>query len=362
MPDRTPSKSYSEPIPEATTPQQEAEPEPEPESGYGAQNAGYGAPSQMLALVQAGSPGHRPYATHKLSDALEHSMECGTPAHTVQAQAPTGKPRADGGVPQKTYTIAVWTGTISDDDKKQWWYLPSDHGEWTRKYETLKKSRLMEYGVQSAEARDAKALDLMHNPLPLLREFASTSPHTCGPVYVQLIGEKTTPGPNGPDGKPGAATVETVLSKPQKLANSEEPSKIFEPGGVDEFAVTCRELDDIVGVEFFIGDPKIDGADFVQGDWNDKRWKVERVAVTCVQHDSGNGGGCCGSMFRKKKGEFAEESGLAGNNQQWHFVCSPDKQWVGKLPPVPDKLHIERTKRHNRNDRDWAASMCCASR
>jgi hypothetical protein len=360
MPDKTPSKSVAEPIPEAETPQ--PQPEPELESGYSPQNAGYGnSPSQKLDLaVEAPSPGHRPYATHKLSDSLEHSMDCGTAAHTVQAKARTAPD--NGGVPQKTYTIAVWTGEIDDDDRKQWWYLPSDRGEWTKKYEALKKSRLMEYGVQESEARVAKGLDLMDNPLPLSSKFASTSEHTCGPVYVQLIGEKTKPGPTETDGRLGEETVEKVLSKPQKLANSEDPSKIFVPGDVDEFAVTCGELGDIVGVEFFIGDPKIDGADYVPGDWNDKRWKVEKVAVTCVQHDTGSGGGCCGSMFRKKKGEFAGESGLAGNNLQWHFVCSPDKKWVGKLPPVPDKLHIERTKRHNQKDRDWAASLCCASR
>ena len=118
MPDKTPSKSVAEPIPEAETPQ--PQPEPELESGYSPQNAGYGnSPSQKLDLaVEAPSPGHRPYATHKLSDSLEHSMDCGTAAHTVQAKARTAPD--NGGVPQKTYTIAVWTGEIDDDDRKQW--------------------------------------------------------------------------------------------------------------------------------------------------------------------------------------------------------------------------------------------------
>eukprot|EP01046_Picozoa_sp_COSAG06_P072915 COSAG06_NODE_21554_length_753_cov_0.836391_1_plen_109_part_01 len=109
MPDKTPSKSVAEPIPEAETPQ------PQPE---------------LDLAVEAPSPGHRPYATHKLSDSLEHSMDCGTAAHTVQAKARTAPD--NGGVPQKTYTIAVWTGEIDDDDRKQWWYLPSDRGEWTK--------------------------------------------------------------------------------------------------------------------------------------------------------------------------------------------------------------------------------------
>ena len=292
----------------------------------------------------------------------------------------SGAAARDHGVNLKTYTVAVWTGTISEADQKQWWFLPKDKQAWEEKYEALKKPLLTQQeAMDPAEAAKAKGFDLMNSPMPLRERFAHTQEHTCGPVYVQLIGERAIK-------KNGTVKHETILSKPQLLSNTEDPETQFCPGSCDEFAVTCVALDEIIGVEFFIDDTaQAPNGEPPTTDWNDRRWKLERVAVTCVQHDDLQTG-TCASRMRKKKGEHADQSGRTGNNVQWSFVppavrhtCLParsfspynpdesssvqEKQWVGKLPPIPDKLHIERPKhlRRSGRDHDVISNLCCAA-
>lgn len=87
--------------------------------------------------------------------------------------------------------------------------------------------------------------------------------------------------------------------------------------------------------------------------WNERRWKLSKVAVTYIQEDED------GSMVRSKKGRAAEKTGVTGNNVQWHFVPpAGERQWVGKLPSVPDLLEIEREPGAVRSDGDWAHACC----
>jgi hypothetical protein len=160
-------------------------------------------------------------------------------------------------------------------------------------------------------------------------------------VYVQLIGERAT-----------ADGYENILSNPQQLI-TDDPDKHFIEGRCDEFAVTCVALDEVIGVEFFVSEEATDK------DWNDRRWKVGKVAVTCVQHDDAQEG-TLAPLVRDKKGQYADKSGRTGNNIQWSFVPQED-QWVGKLPPVPKKLKIERSVHARRTgaDHDIASFLCC---
>ena len=279
-------------------------------------------------------PEPEPEPSEALSDPIPEEAEPQYEHSVLGMEAEKAHPTLPGtlarknGVSRKTYTVAVWTGTISAADEKEWWYLPPDKQEWDKKYEALKKPLLMQQEVvDPAKAVGAKGLDLMHSPMPLRERYAKTTEHTCGPVYVQLIGERAIK-------KHGRVEYETILSKPQLLSNAQDSEALFWPGRCDEFAVTCVALDEIIGVEFFIDDTAQSPNGEPDRDWNDRRWKLERVAVTCVQHDDLQTG-TCASRMRKKKGEHADQSGRTGNNVQWSFVPPPVRHTCLRSQSIP---------------------------
>ena len=296
----------------------------------------------------------------------------------------------------KTYTIAVYTADLDDADKKHWWHLPEvnihnrgDRDEWKKKYDRVKSSpfNTKHLGDSPEEHSHRKMYDLTNplnregHPAPGpeseeewssltedqrsdikyglgIREYEHTDPHPHGKVYVQLRGEKVLKADSG------SRTV--TRSGIQELKNSDSRAfkDAFKRGKPDEFAVSCTDLGDLVAVEFYVGplppglrregdvDPHDD-----EHSWNERRWKVKSVAVTYVQEDED------GTGLRSKKGQHAKKTGVTGNNVQWHFVPpAGERQWVGRLPPVPDLLEIEREPVHSgglRSDGDWAHN-CCA--
>ncbi len=319
------------------------EPEPEPDGGNSDPIPEGQAGTMAVAAGQPASPivhGEHQLHNRQLAGAAHATLPAGK---TQEVEGVHGR-----GVRLKTYTVAVWTGKITEADRKQWWFLPSDREQWDMKYNALAAPILTQQEeLNETEVELAKDLDLLDERLGKMKlneRYSPTQTHTCGPVYVQLIGERQRADGQGYD---------TILSNPQQLT-SDNPEHHFLAGRCDEFAVTCVALDEIIGVEFFVSDED------ETKDWNDRRWKVDRVAVTCVQHDDLQEGAFA-PLVRKKKGEHADKSGRTGNNVQWSFVPDETDQWVGQLPPVPKKLKITRKKELRRTgaDHDIASFLCC---
>eukprot|EP01043_Picozoa_sp_COSAG02_P048629 COSAG02_NODE_4795_length_4970_cov_5.507288_6_plen_203_part_01 len=123
----------------------------------------------------------------------EHQLHTKQLAGTAHATLPAGKAQEVAGVHGtgarlKTYTVAVWTGELTDADSKEWWFLPSDKKQWDKKYDDLRAPILtQQQELTRAEAELAKGLDLLDEGLGKmkLKKYSATQTHTCGPVYVQ---------------------------------------------------------------------------------------------------------------------------------------------------------------------------------
>ena len=238
---------------------------------------------------------------------------------------------------EKAYVIAVHTGRVDEADKRAWWYIPAPGAEQTEKIRQLRVGD-DRVGNRAIDLFDCGHLSMKRGDIP------ETTASTCAHVYVMLTGVKACP-----DG--GAPTTEC---SEKKLLRPATDHPAFEEGAVDEFVVSAPDLGDIVKVQFFLEDPP--GQE--PPDWSAKRWKLDRVAVTCVQHDQAQRKGklaCCAARYAK--GEFAEKhrvsikgdamAPVTGNNVQWHFIPNQSKadasmHWLGQLPARKDVLTISR--------------------
>ena len=189
---------------------------------------------------------------------------------------PTGAHR------HKTYIIATYTAELEQDDIDEYFVFdPTNHDQ---------QRAAKRFGVR------------LQGPthIPGWSDLGS-SPRTDASVWVELVGRIST--------ATGHATVSTgrrLLARRGMRVGEEEGyhgagAPLFSPGHIDEFAITCEELGDIVQCK--IGHAN-DGHDC-----NTSAWKVAKVVVTCIQHSKTKeydawhhprrrgapSGGCCGS-------------------------------------------------------------------
>ena len=88
---------------------------------------------------------------------------------------------------------------------------------------------------------------------------------------------------------------------------------IFQPGHVDEFAITCNDLGDLHECKVW---HKNDGVDM-----QSSRWKLDKVVVTCIQSHSSVGASGYAVLHPHGKGDTAIRSVKTSDSDQWHFLA-----------------------------------------
>lgn len=179
-----------------------------------------------------------------------------------------------------TYVVAVYTGELTDTDRRQPWY-------------------------QGLDEEQLVQLDRLGDELP----------HTQGEVCIELVGEA---------GK---------TSGYRKLLDAgPEDYHAFRKNSVDEFTLTCEYLGDIQAINITVDGTKVPPSDLDVEPWMLAIWKLEKVAVSCIIHTqrktraSGWRPSCtCGS---KPTGDHATKTGRA-RGTIWHFVPPPGQEWIG---------------------------------
>lgn len=185
-----------------------------------------------------------------------------------------------------TYLVAVYTGELTDTDRRQPWYRGLDE----------------EQLVQ---------LDRLGDELP----------HTQGEVRIELVGEA---------GK---------TSGYQKLLDAgPDDYHAFRKNSVDEFTLTCDYLGDIQAINVSVDGTNIPPSDLDVEPWMQAIWKLEKVAVSCIVHTqrrtraSGWLSSCtCGSQPTgdRTTGDHATKTGRA-RGTIWHFVPPQGQEWIGE--------------------------------
>eukprot|EP01045_Picozoa_sp_COSAG04_P016867 COSAG04_NODE_1446_length_6714_cov_1.824339_1_plen_448_part_00 len=234
--------------------------------------------------------------------------------HALQGSVHTTHSQRDNPGRQKTYLIATYTGVIEAEDVEQDWFIPSDPESRDKRgvdcpaqREPLVKPHVA-VQIQRARAEGKGAFFFDESPAdgadPWKDEPSATSTHTDAGVTVRLIGTH-------------GESDELVLVHEAGVNDSE---MVFQPGGVDEFAVTCRDIGDLQEL--------VIQHDNNGQDWSSSRWKLDKVVVTCLQssrHRAGSGG-----VEEPSTGDHAETSAKTTGSMQWHFVPRP--KWLGCTP------------------------------
>lgn len=196
---------------------------------------------------------------------------------------------------RRTYILACYTGELDNADFAASWYIPP-----------------------APPTRPGLSPPKMRTAVP-------SSAQTDASVWVELYGRD-----------PGSS------SGPQQLSaanNSPVPSVLFQPGHVNEFTIACQDLGDITRVRLWHDS---DGRD-----WSSSRWKLDKVIITCIQHDAGYevrhaAAGCFAAREERQtlstKGEHVRETRRTDNASQWHFVADNENSWIGAVPRDSSEL------------------------
>ena len=113
-----------------------------------------------------------------------------------------------------------------------------------------------------------------------------------------------------------------VTSGVHTLSRADHDSGVFQPGSIDEFAISCEDLGDIASLRVW---HENDGADL-----QSSRWKLEKIVITCIQSTDAEVGGL--------KGDYAQRTMKTNNSDQWHFVWG---RWLGWNPADTDQVDAE---------------------
>jgi hypothetical protein len=89
--------------------------------------------------------------------------------------------------------------------------------------------------------------------------------------------------------------------------------EIFQPGRVDEFAITANDLGDLVECRVR---HENDGVDM-----QSSRWKLDKVIVTCIQSHNTVGASGYAVLHPHGKGDTAIRSVKTSDSDQWHFLA-----------------------------------------
>jgi hypothetical protein len=243
-------------------PEPEPMPEPEPESAQGDMAPYSPALYSPGNMTPARSPGGAPGAPGGV--AIHPKKKAGTP--------PSGPPPPgqQGVIPYgaelKTYIVALYTGEVSEADRTQEWFIPDPAPAWVEQvHEEMRPS--------------------------------PTSPDTCCSVRLRLTGT---------DG------------------HHDEAERIYPVGEnmVVEKTIVCQDVGDVRGVTLTLED----SPDYPVRDWSARRWKLEKVVITCIQHHHGAQAVHGGDL---PKGDYVESTSTTRDALQWHLH---DPQWLGQMP------------------------------
>ncbi len=92
-----------------------------------------------------------------------------------------------------------------------------------------------------------------------------------------------------------------------------EHHEIFQPGSVDEFAITANDLGDLHECRVW---HRNDGVDM-----QSSRWKLDKVVVTCIQSHNTVGASGYAVLHPHGKGDTAIRSVKTSDSDQWHFLA-----------------------------------------
>lgn len=92
-----------------------------------------------------------------------------------------------------------------------------------------------------------------------------------------------------------------------------EDHAIFQPGHVDEFAITASDLGDLYECRVW---HQNDGVDM-----QSSRWKLDKIIVTCIQNHNSVGASGYATLHPHGKGDTAIRSVKTSDSDQWHFLA-----------------------------------------
>jgi hypothetical protein len=221
----------------------------------------------------------------------------------------------------KIYTIATYTGTAETAVADPWVVdvkavlgplkILCEESKW--KYQGVEQSLRSEKISASTEQlqtwQDAQIGDV-------------ASPQTDATVWIELIGT----GSDGADVSSGRHVLAQSTERGHDVRSHHGitaravAGQLFQAGRIDEFTLASVDLHTIHTC--IIGHNN-------DGESNtSSRWKLDKVVVTCIQHQDGNSNATSVSgQAPTAKGDYATSSVTTTTNMQWHFT--PPEKWIG---------------------------------
>ena len=131
-----------------------------------------------------------------------------------------------------------------------------------------------------------------------------------------------------PDMRPSPTNAATCCSVKLRLrgvnGDHDEPRRLYPAAEntVVEEAIVCQDLGALTEVELTLEDDP----NFGPRDWSARRWKLEKVVITCIQHHAGAAAHLGGDL---PKGDHVEKTSTTRDALQWHLH---KPQWLGRVP------------------------------